>query len=92
MAALNKAEIQARLAGMPGWSFEDNSIRRKFTHDSFLPALAFVNRVADCAERAGHHPDIDIRYNQVLISTWTHSEGGVTEKDFQLAREIDRLS
>lgn len=92
MAALNKTEIEARLTGMAGWSLQGNGIQKKFTHDSFIPAISFVNKVAECAERAGHHPDIDIRYNQVLLTLSTHSEGGVTEKDLQLAQEIDKLA
>jgi 4a-hydroxytetrahydrobiopterin dehydratase len=91
MAALSKAEIRERLMNMPEWSLIDSAIYRKFTFKSFLPAIAFVNKIAEAAEQANHHPDITINYNQVGISLSTHSESGVTEKDFHLAEAIDKL-
>jgi 4a-hydroxytetrahydrobiopterin dehydratase len=92
MAALSKAEIREKLKEMPGWSHVGKSMQRKFMFKSFPAAMAFVNRIAEAAERAGHHPDINIRYSLVEISLWTHSEGGVTEKDFQLARQLDQIA
>jgi 4a-hydroxytetrahydrobiopterin dehydratase len=91
MATLKETEIRQRLMTMPEWSLVGSAIYRKYTFQSFLPAIAFVNRVAEAAEKADHHPDITINYNQVSISLSTHSESGVTEKDFQLAEAIDKI-
>jgi 4a-hydroxytetrahydrobiopterin dehydratase len=91
MAALSKPEIRERLMNMPEWSLVDSAIYKKFTFKSFLPAIAFVNQIAEAAEQAGHHPDITINYNQVGIKLSTHSESGVTQKDFQLAEAIEKI-
>jgi 4a-hydroxytetrahydrobiopterin dehydratase len=91
MAALSKAEICERLMNMTEWSLIDGAIYKKFAFKSFLAAVAFVNKIAEAAEQANHHPDITINYNQVGISLSTHSESGVTEKDFRLAEAIDQL-
>jgi 4a-hydroxytetrahydrobiopterin dehydratase len=91
MAALSKAEIRETLKNMPEWSLIGNAIFKKFIFKSFMPAIAFVNKVAEAAEQANHHPDITINYSQVGISLSTHSESGVTQKDFQLAEAIDRI-
>jgi 4a-hydroxytetrahydrobiopterin dehydratase len=86
---LKKDEIKGRLAGMTGWKFDDDEIEKKFQFADFKQAMAFVNRVADAAESMDHHPDIEIKYNKVEMSLSTHSEGGVTDKDFALAERID---
>jgi 4a-hydroxytetrahydrobiopterin dehydratase len=91
MAALSKEEIRKTLKSMPEWSLLGNSIHRKFPFKSFVSAIAFVNRIAEAAEQANHHPDITINYSQVGISLSTHSESGVTQKDFQLAEAIDKI-
>jgi 4a-hydroxytetrahydrobiopterin dehydratase len=91
MAALSTTEIQNKLTSMPDWSLAGNAIHKKFTFKSFMPAIAFVNRIAEAAEQANHHPDITINYSQVSISLSTHSEGGITLKDFQLAGTIDKI-
>jgi 4a-hydroxytetrahydrobiopterin dehydratase len=91
MAVLSKTEIRERLMNMPEWSLIDGALYKKFTFKSFLPAIAFVNKIAEAAEQADHHPDITINYNQVGISLSTHSESGVTDKDFHLAEGIDRI-
>ena len=91
MAALSKPEIQQRLKKLPEWSVAGKAIHKKYTFKSFLPAIAFVNKIAEAAELAGHHPDITINYSVVGISLSTHSEGGVTEKDFNLATQIDHI-
>ncbi len=70
---------------MQGWSSLANAIQRDFTFPGFRSAIAFVNRVAELAETAGHHPDIEIHYNRVSLSLSTHDAGGVTEKDVALA-------
>ncbi len=91
MAALSKAEIQQKLTAMRDWSHAGKAIHKKFTLKSFMPAIGFVNKIAETAEKAEHHPDITVNYNAVTISLSTHSEGGVTEKDFELARQIDQI-
>jgi 4a-hydroxytetrahydrobiopterin dehydratase len=91
MAALSNNAIQQEMAKMQGWSYHGNELQKKFTFKSFLPAIEFVNKIAQAAESAGHHPDITINYNVVSISLSTHSEGGVTAKDFDLAGKIDHI-
>jgi len=91
MAALSTEAIHDGLAKMQGWSYQGKELQKKYTFNSFLPGIEFVNRVAHAAESAGHHPDITINYNVVGISLSTHSEGGVTEKDFDLAGKIDQI-
>ena len=91
MAALSKPEIQQKLKKLQEWSAAGKAIQKKYTFKSFLPAIAFVNKIAEAAEQANHHPDITINYNQVSISLSTHSESGVTQKDFQLAGVIDKI-
>src|SRR5581483_2010485 len=89
MPALTTAEVDSRLSSRPGWTREGDEIRKQFTFRDFRQAMAFVNRVADAANTADHHPDITINYNRVTMSLSTHSEGGVTQKDFDLAAAID---
>ena len=89
MATLTEQELQAALAGLPGWEPGDGEIRKEFKFPNFVDAVGFVNRVADRAEAANHHPDLDIRYNRVRVGLSTHSEGGITAKDTALAAEID---
>ena len=91
MAVLSNEAIEQELAKMPGWSYAGKEIHRHFTFKSFMPGIEFVNKVAQAAENAGHHPDITINYNVVGISLSTHSAGGVTEKDFALAGKIDQI-
>ena len=91
MAALSEAGVRARLGSLEGWSLGNGDIEAQFTFDSFQTAMAFVNRVAELAELAGHHPDITVNYNRVTLALSTHSEGGITVKDFDLAREINSI-
>lgn len=91
MAALSNDAIQQGLAKMQGWTYKGKEIHKKYTFKSFLPGIEFVNKIAEAAEKAGHHPDITINYNVVGISLSTHSEGGVTEKDLNLAGKIDQI-
>ncbi len=81
--------VTAALGRLPGWTRAGRAITRTYRFDDFRGALAFVNRVGDLAEREQHHPDIDIRYNEVTLSMWTHDAGGLTERDFRLASAID---
>ena len=92
MAKLTDAELKTYLSDMEGWAFLANAIHREFAFPGFRSAIAFVNQVADRAELAGHHPDIEIHYNRVYLSLSTHDAGGVTEKDIALAAEIDTLA
>jgi len=91
MAALSNEAIHQGLAKMQGWSYQGKDLHNKYTFKSFLPGIEFVNKIAQAAETAGHHPDITINYNVVGISLSTHSEGGITEKDFDLANKIDKI-
>lgn len=91
MAKLKAAQIKAALPKVPDWKKRDAAILRMFQFKDFVAAIKFVNVVAKLAETARHHPDIDIRWNQVTLRLSTHSEGGLTEKDFKLARQFDRL-
>jgi len=88
MAVLSQAEINERLTGVPDWQLENNSLARSFSFSDFREAMSFVNAVADMAEKAEHHPDIDICYNKVRLALSSHDAGGITEKDFSLAAEI----
>lgn len=92
MNKMSEAEIQAALAQTPEWSELNGAIQRTFSFADFRSAMAFVNRVADAAERMNHHPDILIRYNKVTFTLSTHEASGITQRDFDLAREIDRLA
>jgi 4a-hydroxytetrahydrobiopterin dehydratase len=91
MPALAPDAITRALEALPGWKLKDEAIARTFTFTDFREAISFVQSVAALAERAGHHPDIDIRYNKVTLALSTHDEGGITEKDFSLATEISKL-
>ena len=92
MPPLTQTEIEKKLQATKGWLQVGNTLHRKFTLKTFPAAIEFVNRIARTAEKAGHHPDIDIRYNVVGIGLSTHSAGGITEKDFALAQQIDDLA
>ena len=92
MAKLNESELQQALQNLPGWSVAHNAIERNFKFADFVAAMAFVNRVADLAEQAQHHPDIDIRYNQVKITLTTHDAGGITRKDADMAAKIQGIA
>ncbi len=91
MNLLSNDQIAERLRSLPGWSLHGKEIRKEIVHKDFARAMGFVSLVALVAEKANHHPDIDIRWNKVTLALSTHSAGGLTEKDFALAREIDAL-
>jgi 4a-hydroxytetrahydrobiopterin dehydratase len=91
MATLNSRQVIRRLRAIPGWAARSKAIRRRFEFRRFTEAVDFVNRVARQAERKDHHPDIDIRWNKVTLTLSTHSEGGVTAKDFSMARECSAI-
>ena len=91
MPKLNATEIKRALKTVPAWKKQGAAISRTREFKDFPAAIKFVNAVARLAERAWHHPDIDIRWNTVILTLTTHSEGGLSEKDFTLARQLDRL-
>ena len=89
MPKLDAESLQQRLAERPDWSEVSGEIQRTFQFKDFVQSMAFVNRIAELAEQAQHHPDILIRYNKVTLTMSTHDEGGITEKDFELAAKAD---
>jgi 4a-hydroxytetrahydrobiopterin dehydratase len=89
---LSQVEIEQRMKTLTGWSLQGDEIRRQFTFKDFPEAIAFVNRLAPEAEAADHHPDILINYKRVTLTYSTHSEGGLTDKDFAGATAADRLA
>ena len=92
MAKYSPAQTKAALRFLPKWARKGSAISRVFQFRDFGTAMEFVNAVARLAEQAGHHPDIDIRYNKVRLVLSTHSKGGLTELDFGLAERIDTLA
>ena len=88
---LSDTEVQAWLRKNPGWALEGGMIRRTFAFKSFVDAMLFVNSVAEAAEAADHHPDIDIRYSKVTLGLVTHDAGGLTQRDLALAERADTL-
>ncbi len=92
MSLLSKEEIKIYLASLSGWMQEENQIEKQFQLKDFAEALSFVNKLGAEAEKMNHHPDILIHsWNKVKITISTHSEGGITKKDFQLAEKIEGL-
>lgn len=92
MALVGDAEIQAFLEAHPGWVREGEEITKTFTHADFVSSMGFTTQVALLAEKADHHPDIDIRWNKVTLTFSTHSEGGLTPKDLDLADATDGIT
>lgn len=88
---LTPTQIQAFTAEFPDWTFRNGALVREWTFPDFTEAMLFVNRVAALAERANHHPDIDIRYNRVTLALVSHDAGGITLRDTGLARECNDL-
>jgi len=91
MPILNATQIERALKTVPDWRKSGVTISRTVVFKDFVAAVKYVNAVARLAEKAWHHPDIDIRWNKVTLTLSTHSEGGLTAKDFGLARQLDRL-
>lgn len=91
MAKLTTAQIKSALPSVPDWKKQGAAISRTFQFKDFPAAIKFVNVLAKPAEKAQHHPDIDIRWNKVTLSLTTHDAGGLTQKDFDLAKKFDRL-
>ncbi|HEX4265041.1 MAG TPA: 4a-hydroxytetrahydrobiopterin dehydratase [Verrucomicrobiae bacterium] len=91
MKKLTSAQIKTAVASVPDWKKKGSAITRTFQFKDFPAAIKFVNAVAKPAEKANHHPDIDIRWNKVTLTLSTHDAGGLTKKDFSLAKQFDRL-
>lgn len=91
MAVLSDAQVDKAAAGLNGWHRLHGALRRSVKFDSFLAGIEAVRKVAELAERADHHPDIDIRWRTVTFVLVTHSAGGITDQDVALAREIDAV-
>ena len=92
MALLSDTEVKSALGGLPGWELAGTEIVKEYKFADFNEAMGFVNRVAQAAEAANHHPDIDIRWNKVRLALSTHSEGGLTKNDVALAGQIEGLA
>jgi 4a-hydroxytetrahydrobiopterin dehydratase len=91
MTVLSAEEANRLLGALPAWKIAGGELVRTFPFKDFQAALGFVNRVGTVAEEAGHHPDIDIRYNQVRLALISHDAGGLTVKDFEVAETADGL-
>jgi 4a-hydroxytetrahydrobiopterin dehydratase len=91
MPRLDDTAVAEGLQRLPGWERRGNQIVKTFVREDFANAMVFVTEVASAAEAAGHHPDIDIRWNKVTLALSSHSEGGLTDRDFQLAARIQEL-
>jgi 4a-hydroxytetrahydrobiopterin dehydratase len=91
MPRLDDTAVEEGLQHLPGWERRGDQIVKTFVRADFAHAMVFVNEVADAAEAAGHHPDIDIRWNTVTLTLSSHAEGGLTDRDFQLAARIQEL-
>ena len=89
---LSSDEIQARFDTLADWTLEGKSIQMILTFKNFIEAIDYVNKVVEPAEAAGHHPDISISYNRVIISLTTHDAGGLTQQDFAMAKTLSALS
>ena len=89
---LNSAEVTQKRKLIPEWSLEDQSLQRTFQFKNFVEAIAFVNRLVEPAEKLAHHPDLAISYNKVTVTLTSHDAGGLTDADFTLAQQINRLA
>jgi 4a-hydroxytetrahydrobiopterin dehydratase len=88
---LTEPEIDAALQNLPGWAQKAGAIERVFQFDDFAQAMVFVNKIADAAEAANHHPDILVSYNKVTLTLVSHDSGGVTQRDVRMAGKINEV-
>jgi 4a-hydroxytetrahydrobiopterin dehydratase len=88
--AMDADEIKEVLKANPEWNLKDGKLIREWSFKDFIQAMAFVNRVATLAEEAGHHPDIDIRYNHVVLGLVSHDAGGITQRDASMANQLSK--
>jgi 4a-hydroxytetrahydrobiopterin dehydratase len=92
MAAMSDDDVKAKLTGFEGWEREGDAIEKQFQFEDFSGSVDFVNRITPVANEMNHHPDLAISWNKVTVSLSTHSEGGITGNDFELANKIDGLA
>ena len=92
MALLSDSEIEARLSEHPGWARRGEAIAKTFERGDFVGSVRFLDSIVEPAEAMNHHPDVEISWDKVTVSIATHSEGGVTAADFELAAKIDALA
>lgn len=92
MALLSDSEVQEKLARLPGWERAGEAIRKDFKRDDFVGSVRFVDALVEPAEEMNHHPDLAISWDTVTVTISTHSEGGLTAADFELAAKIDSLA
>jgi 4a-hydroxytetrahydrobiopterin dehydratase len=93
MPKLSDEDVRAALLGdLSGWEYDGTAIRKEYAFKGFMAAIAFIDRLAPKAQDARHHPDLENHYNRVIVTITTHDEGGVTEKDVALAREIESVA
>jgi 4a-hydroxytetrahydrobiopterin dehydratase len=90
--SLPEADVRSALRNLPGWTVNGKAIERQFQFHDFVQTMKFVNRVAEAAEQAGHHPDIAISYNKVTFSLVSHDSGGVTQRDLKMAKRINEIA
>ncbi|QNN54532.1 4a-hydroxytetrahydrobiopterin dehydratase [Nocardioides mesophilus] len=91
MVLLNNHDVTTALSGLDGWTRDGDTLVRSVEAPTYLDGIALVQRVAEAAERVAHHPDIDVRWRTVTFRLTTHAEGGLTERDLELARVIDSM-
>ncbi len=92
MTLLDDAEIEAKLARLPGWERRGEAIAKRFGCGDFVGSVRFASSLVEPAEAMGHHPDLEISWDTVTVTISTHSEGGLTAADFELAGKVDALS
>jgi 4a-hydroxytetrahydrobiopterin dehydratase len=92
MPLLSDEQIEEQLEGLEGWERSGNAITKTFDQGDFKGSVDFVNRITPVAEEMNHHPDLEISWSKVTVSISTHSQGGLTENDFELASKVDPLS
>lgn len=92
MALLSDSEVEERLAGLDGWTRSDEAIEKSFKRGDFVGAVEFVSSLVEPAEAMNHHPDVAISWDTVTVTVSTHSEGGLTAADFELAARLDALA
>ena len=92
MQKLTATELENKLKDLPHWKLDNGTLVRDCKFADFISAMTFVNQVAEAAEKAQHHPDIDIRYNRVRLGLVTHDAGGITAKDVEMAHSLDKVA
>jgi len=92
MPVLEQEKLEAEVASLSGWEVRDGALEKGFANGDFNGSMSFLNRIADAANEADHHPDVSISWDTVTVTITTHSEGGLTAADFELAERIDGLA